>query len=168
MTDVLDVCDAQLGQHEAADGTTKFGKWLDAQSPVTHVYAKAEWCAASAIYCIAQVPGGLEAIGGLHKSDAYVENWHRRMSALGRVSMTPKLRRIVFYDWRGTGPDDNHVGILKERKGSKLYVYEGNHRNRYELVERPFDSQVVGFAEWWSFVEQPAVVGGDTDWFIES
>ena len=152
MIDILDVCEAQVGQHEAGDGTTRFGKWLDAQPPVTHEYDDAEWCAASAIYCIAQVPGGLEAIGGLHKSDAYVENWHRRMSGMGRVSMTAKPRRIVFYDWRGTGPDDNHVGILKARKGNTLYVYEGNHNNRYELVERPFDSQVVGFAEWWDFV----------------
>lgn len=153
MIDILDVCEAQIGQHEAADGTTKYGRWLDAQPPVTHMYTDADWCAASAIYCIAEVPGGLEAIGGLHKTDAYVENWHRRMYAMGRVSMTPKPRRIVFYDWRGTGPDDNHVGILKERRGSTLYVYEGNHRNRYELVTRAFDSQVVGFAEWWSFVE---------------
>ncbi|MDN3356094.1 hypothetical protein [Actinomadura sp. DC4] len=153
MIDVLDVCAAQVGQHEAADGTTRFGKWLDTQPPITHDYADAEWCAASAIYCIAQVPGGLEAIGGLHKSDAYVENWHRRMSALGRVSRTPAPRRIVFYDWRGTGPDDNHVGILQKRVGNTLHVYEGNHNNRYELVERPFDSQVVGFAEWWSFVQ---------------
>lgn len=152
MIDILDICEAQLGQHEAADGTTKFGKWLDAQPPVTHEYAKAEWCAASAIHNIGQVPGGLEAIGGLHKSDAYVENWHDRMNAMGRVSMTAAPRRIVYYDWRNTGPDDNHVGILKERKGNTLYVYEGNHNNRYELVTRTFDSQVVGFAEWWSFV----------------
>jgi hypothetical protein len=154
--DILDICEAQLGQHEAADGTTKFGKWLDAQPPATHEYADADWCAASAIHNIAQVPGGLEAIGGLHKSDAYVENWHRRMSAMGRVSRTPKPRRIVYYDWRNTGPDDNHVGILKERQGDTLWVYEGNYRNRYALVERPFDSQVVGFAEWWDYVDQAA------------
>jgi hypothetical protein len=164
MIDILDVCEAQVGQHEAADGTTKFGKWLDAQAPITRVYAKAEWCAASAIHNIAQVPGGLEAIGGLHKSDAYVENWHDRMSAMGRVSMTPKARRIVFYDWRGTGPDDNHVGILKSFSGRTLKVYEGNHNNRYELVTRTFDSQVVGFAEWWSFVDQPSAALTDSCW----
>ncbi|MDN3355462.1 hypothetical protein [Actinomadura sp. DC4] len=163
MIDILDVCHDQVGQHEAADGTTRYGKWLDAQPPKTSVYATADWCASSAIYCIAQIPGGLEAIGGLHKSDAYVENWHDRMAVMGRVSMTPQPRRIVFYDWRGTGPDDNHLGILKERDGDRLYAYEGNHDDRYELVERPFDGQVVGFAEWWSFV--PGATSDD--WFIE-
>ena len=163
MIDILDVCAGQVGQHEGAGGTTRFGKWLDAQPPKTSVYAKADWCASSALYCIAQIPGGLAAIGGLHKTDAYVENWHRRMSALGRVSMTPKPRRIVFYDWWGTGSDDNHVGILKSVSGRTLHVYEGNHNNRYELVTRSFDSQVVGFAEWWSFVNQTAVLD-DSCW----
>lgn len=163
MIDILDVLEAQVGTREAADGATKYGQWLDAQEPVTHVYADADWCAASLIYCIAQVPGGLDAIGGLHKNDAYVQNWHNRMRSLGRVNMTPAPRRIVFYNWRGTGPDDNHVGMLKERKGNTLYVYEGNHNNEFELVTRPFDSQVTGFAEWWSFVKQPAVVAADDD-----
>ncbi|MFB9832151.1 CHAP domain-containing protein [Actinoallomurus acaciae] len=162
MIDILDVCEDQVGRHEAADGTTSYGKWLDAQPPKTTIYARADWCASSAIYCIAQIPGGLAAIGGLHKSDAYVQNWHDRMSAMGRVSMTPKPRRIVFYDWRGTGPDDNHVGVLKEHEGGRLHVYEGNHDDRYELVNRPFDGQVVGFAEWWSFV-----AAADDDWFIQ-
>jgi hypothetical protein len=152
MIDILDICEAQLGKHERADGTTAFGQWLDDQPPKTHVYAKADWCASSVLKCISQVPGGLEAIGGLHKSDAYVQNMHNRLAAMGRVSRTPKPRRIVFYNWRGTGPEDNHTGILKRRQGNTLWVYEGNYQNRYALVERPFDSQVTGFAEWWNFV----------------
>ena len=163
MIDILDVLEAQVGTREAAGGSTKYGKWLDAQDPVTHVYANADWCAASLLYCIAQVPGGLDAIGGLHKGDAYVQSWHNRMTALRRVSMTPAPRRIVFYNWHSTGPDDNHVGMLKERRGGTLLVYEGNHNNRFELVERPFDSQITGFAEWWSFVKQPAAVAADDD-----
>ena len=159
MTDILDICEAQIGKQKAADGSTEFGRWLDDQEPKTRVYAKADWCAASVIRCISQVSGGLEAIGGLHKEDAYVQHMHDRLAALGRVSVTPKPRRIVFYNWRGTGPEDNHVGILKERKGNTLWVYEGNYQNRYALVERRFDSQVTGFAEWWSFV--PASGGDD-------
>lgn len=166
MIDILDICHAQLGQHVAADGTTRYGRWLDAQPPVTHEYADADWCAASVLYCIDQVPGGLAAIGGLHKSDAYVQNMHNRLRTMGRVSMTPAPRRIVFYNWFGTGPDDNHVGLLKERRGNTLYVYEGNHGSpaSYQLVERPFDGQVTGFAEWWSHIAQP--VADDDDCWV--
>jgi hypothetical protein len=168
MTDILDICEAQLGQHEASDGTTKFGKWLDAQPPKTRIYAKAEWCAASAIHNIAQVPGGLEAIGGLHKSDAYVQSWYDWMRAHGRTSRTAKARRLVWYDWAGTPDGANHIGLVKSVSGSTMKVYEGNHNNRFELVTRHIDGQVMGFGEWWSYVEQPAAVGGDMDWFIDS
>jgi hypothetical protein len=169
MTDILDVLDAQLGTREGPGGVTKYGRWLDAQPPVTHEYFDADWCAASAICCIAQIPGGMDAIGGLHKSDAYVQHWHDRMKAMGRVSMTPKPRRIVFYNWFGTGPEDNHVGILKSISGKKMKVYEGNHGNTFELVDRDLDGQVTGFAEWWSFVKQPTptpIAVADDSWFL--
>lgn len=156
MIDILDICEAQLGKHEAADGSTEFGRWLDAQPPVTHEYASADWCAASVLKNISQVPGGLEAIGGLHKSDAYVQNMHNRLKALGLVDKEAGPRKIVFFNWRGTGPEDNHVGIVKSVKGRTLWVYEGNHNNKYELVERAWDSQVTGFVNWW-----PRVVTDD-------
>jgi hypothetical protein len=158
VTDILDVLQSQVGTRTAADGTSKYGKWLDAQSPVTHSYAKADWCASSMLYCIAQIPDGLKAIGGLHKSDAYVQSWHNRMKKLGRVSQTAAARRIVFYDWSGTGPEDNHTGIVKSVSGKTMHVYEGNHDNKFELVTRKIDSQVTGFAEWWSFVDSDDTV----------
>lgn len=163
MIDILDICEGLVGMREAGNGTSVPGRWLDKQPPITHEYDDADWCAASVLYGISKVPGGLAAIGGLHKSDAYVQSMHNRLAAMGRVSRTPKARRIVFYNWRGTGPEDNHTGILKERQGNTLWVYEGNYQNRYDLVERPFDSQVTAFAEWWSFVEQ-AVPLDDSCW----
>jgi hypothetical protein len=159
MIDILDVCAAQLGKHEAADGTTEFGLWLDAQPPITHVYADADWCAASVLRCISLVPGGLDAIGGLHKGDAYVQHMHDRLKALGIVDHEAGPRKIVFYNWAGTGPEDNHVGIVKSVSGRTLKVYEGNHDNRYELVTRTWDSQVTGFANWWPRVKQPVPAG---------
>jgi hypothetical protein len=166
MIDILDICAAQLGKHEAADGSTEFGRWLDAQAPKTSVYTKADWCAASVLKCISQVPGGLEAIGGLHKGDAYVQNMHNRLRALGLVDGTAGARKIVFYNWRGTGPEDNHVGIVKSVSGRTLKVYEGNHSNRYELVTRAWDSQVTGFANWWPHVKQPVPVVADDDCWV--
>lgn len=166
MIDILDICEAQLGKHEAADGTTEFGRWLDAQEPKTHVYADADWCASSVLKCISLVPGGLEAIGGLHKGDAYVQSMHNRLKALGLVDHTAGARKIVFFNWFGTGEEDNHVGIVKSVSGRKLKVYEGNHRNRYELVDRDWDGQVTGFANWWPHVKQPMPASADNDCWI--
>jgi hypothetical protein len=154
--DILDICEAQLGKRERADGSTEFGRWLDAQPPVTHEYANEDWCAASVLRCISLVPGGLDAIGGLHKSDAYVQSMHNRLAALGLVDDEAGPRKIVFFNWFGTGEDDNHVGIVKSVKGRKLWVYEGNHNNAYELVERDWDGQVTGFVNWW-----PRVAGDE-------
>jgi hypothetical protein len=162
MIDILDICAAQVGKHERADGSTEFGEWLDAQPPVTRVYAQADWCAASVLRCISLVPGGLDAIGGLHKDDAYVQNMHNRLRVLGLVDGNAGPRQIVFYNWRGTGPEDNHVGIVKSVSGRTLKVYEGNHNNRYELVTRAWDSQVTGFANWWPHVKQPVPLDDDT------
>ncbi|WP_329251843.1 CHAP domain-containing protein [Actinoallomurus sp. NBC_01490] len=156
MIDILDICEGMVGTREAADGTTTPGRWLDAQAPATHDYANADWCASSVLYAIAKVPGGLDAIGGLHKSDAYVQSMHNRLRALGIVDDRPAERAIVFFNWAGTGVEDNHVGIVKKREGRTLWVYEGNHDNKYELVRRSLDSQVTGFAHWW-----PRVVDDD-------
>lgn len=152
MIDILDICEAQLGKRERSDGTTEFGRWLDAQPPVTHDYDDADWCAASVLRCISLVPGGLDAIGGLHKSDAYVQHMHDRLEDLGLVDDEAGPRKIVFYNWRNTGREDNHTGIVKTVKGRKLWVYEGNYQNRYALVERDWDSQVTGFVNWWPCV----------------
>lgn len=149
MIDILDICEGLVGIHEAGDGTSIPGRWLDAQPPVTNEYDDADWCAASVLYAIAKVPGGLEAIGGLHKSDAYVQNMHNRLEALGLVDDEAGPRKIAYYNWKNTGPEDNHTGIVKTVKGRKLWVYEGNYQNRYALVERDWDSQVTGFASWW-------------------
>ena len=164
MIDILDICEDLVGIHEASDGTSIPGRWLDAQPPVTHDYDDADWCAASVLYAIAKVPGGLDAIGGLHKGDAYVQSMHNRLEALGLVDDEAGPRKIVFYNWRGTGEEDNHVGIVKAVKGRTLWVYEGNYRNRYELVERSWDSQVTGFANWWPHVAQPSAALTDSCW----
>jgi hypothetical protein len=169
MTDILDICEAQLGQHEASDGSTKYGKWLDQQAG-TRVYAKADWCGASLLWCIAQLgPEYSAAAGGVDKDFAYVQSWYDWMRAHGRTSRTAKARRLVWYDWAGTPDGANHIGLIKSVSGSTMKVYEGNHNNRFELATRHIDSQVMGFGEWWSHVEQPTVVSaGGGDWFIDS
>lgn len=150
--DILDICDSQVGYREGAGGATKYGKWLDEQAG-THVYADADWCGSSLMWCIAQGgPDWSKAAGGVDQDFAYVQNWLDWFEANGRFSQTAKPRRLVWYDWAGTPDGANHVGLVKSVSGSTMRVYEGNHDNAFQLVTRPIDSQVMGFGEWWSHI----------------
>lgn len=167
MTDVLDIAKSQEGTSES-NGVSKYGKWLDAQVG-THLYYNLDWCGAFQLWCIAQ--GGqawLGAAGGLRKEYAEVQVWLNWMSAHGRRSMVPKPRRLVWYDWNGTPSGANHIGMVASvaSDGRSFKAWEGNHNNKVELVTRLFDSQVMGFGEWWSYIPQPTPVPAvdEDDW----
>jgi len=161
--DILDICESQLGTRETAGGVSKYGRWLDQQAG-THMYADADWCGSFQMWAIAQ--GGPEwsaAAGGIQRGFAEVQVWFNWMQDHGRISHTPAARRLVWYDWRGTPAGANHIGMVKSVSGGRMKVYEGNHNNAVELVDRPIDGQVMGFGEWWSFAQPP--VAGDV-WFM--
>lgn len=166
MADVLKIAKSQKGTREGAGGDSKYGRWLDAQPPKTSVYADADWCAAFQLWCIAQ--GGeawLTAAGGLDKDFAYVQNWFDWMRAHGRISHTPKARRLVFYDWYGTPDGANHIGMVDHFDSSHIWAWEGNKDNEVKLVERPRDSQIMGYGEWWDHIAKPAPAA-DGSWFL--
>lgn len=154
MTDVLDIAASQEGVGENG-GVSKFGEWLD-QQVGTHIYYNQDWCGAFQLWLIAQIPGGLDAAGGLHREYAYVQNWYDWMRANGRISSTPKARRLVWYDWAGTPAGANHIGMVDHYDSSHIWAWEGNHNNRVELVKRPRDSQIMGYGEWWDYIATPS------------
>ncbi|MCO5971784.1 hypothetical protein [Actinoallomurus soli] len=85
--DVLDVATSQKGTGERADGSTKYGKWLDEQPPKTSVRAKADWCGAFLSWVIAQDgPDRTATAGGLNRNDAEVPVWFAWMTAHHRIS----------------------------------------------------------------------------------
>lgn len=168
MTDVLDIARSQAGVGESSGGVSKYGRWLDEQAG-THEYYDADWCGAFQLWLIAQ--GGqlwLDAAGGLHKEYAEVQVWFDWMKAHGRISSTPKARRLVWYDWYGTPDGANHIGIVVSvaADGRSFKAWEGNHNNKVELVTRPLDSQVMGFGEWWSYVNAPAPAALDDSCWV--
>jgi hypothetical protein len=93
------------------------------------------------------------AAGGVNKAFAYVQDWYDWFNSHGRISMVPKKRRLVWYDWAGTPKGANHVGLVASVSSNVMRVFEGNHAHEFQLVTRVIDHQVMGFGEWWSFVE---------------
>jgi hypothetical protein len=159
--DVLTIEQAQVGYRPKSNGDTKYGLWLD-QVADTHVYHDADWCGSSQLWSIAQLGEEYSAAaGGVDKDFAYVQNWLDWFQAKGRLSHTPKARRLVWYDWAGTPDGANHIGLVKSVSGRSMVVYEGNHAREFDEVTRTIDSQVMGFGEWWSFVEHPANVADE-------
>jgi len=161
MTDILGIAASQKGIGEVG-GTSKYGKWLDAQAG-THLYYNLDWCGAFQMWAIAQ--GGPEwsaAAGGVQRGFAEVQVWLDWMIAHERTSRTPHARRLVWYDWAGTPRGANHIGLVDHFTSSHIWAWEGNHNNRVELVERPRDGQIMAYAEWWSFVPAPAPAADDT------
>jgi hypothetical protein len=68
-------------------------------------------------------------------------------------SKTPKARRLVWYDWRGTPKGANHIGMVDHFNASTIWAWEGNHDNKVGLVKRPRDGQIMDYGEWWSYAE---------------
>lgn len=152
MADILVIAESQEGTGETAGHGSKYGRWLDEQVG-THLYYNLDWCGAFQLWCIAQGgPTWIAAAGGLHREYAEVQVWFDWMKAHGRISGTPKARRLVWYDWAGTPEGANHIGLVDHFTATHIWAWEGNHDNRVELVERPRDGQVMGYGEWWSFI----------------
>jgi hypothetical protein len=163
VTDVLAIAKGEKGTRESG-GASKYGRWLDAQPPKTSVYAKADWCGAFQLWVIAQCgPEYSAAAGGVNKDFALVQVWFDWMHAHGRISRTPKARRLVWYDWYGTPDGANHIGMIDHFDASHIWAWEGNKDNQVQLVKRPRDGQIMGYGEWWSFVDQ-AVSSDDSCW----
>jgi hypothetical protein len=161
MTDILAIAESQKGVGETAGGVSKYGKWLD-QQVGTHLYYNLDWCGAFQMWAIAQ--GGPEwsaAAGGIQRGFAEVQVWYDWMHVHGRISHTPLPRRLVWYDWAGTPKGANHIGMVASVSGGTMTVWEGNHNNRVELVTRSTTSQVMGYGEWWSFIQHPAPLDAD-------
>lgn len=166
VADILAIAKSQEGVSEHG-GVSKYGTWLDAQFGL-RLYYNLDWCGAFQLWLIAQGgPDWIAAAGGLHREYAEVQVWFDWMRKNGRISSTPKARRLVWYDWAGTPKGANHIGLVDHYDSSHIWAWEGNHNNQVELVRRPRDSQIMGYGEWWSHIQQPnPVAAGDASWFL--
>jgi hypothetical protein len=116
--DVLQVAMRQLGQKENPPGSnkSKYGNWYGMDGA---------WCAMFVSYCFHQAGMPLPITN--KKGFAYCPygvDWFKKQGCWS--DSNPKPGDVVFYCWRGDKVAD-HVGIVKEVKGSKnIIAIEGN------------------------------------------
>lgn len=153
---VLLVAQSQLGQHEDAQGRTKYGKWYG-QRVKDAGFETAAWCDMFAAWCANQVAGdtALEATGCF----AYTP-WHAQWFAdRGRFDRKLEVGAYAFYSWsqsRNISDIDHVETIEKIFDDGTFYAIGGNVSNAVKRTRRS-KAYLVGVGHW----SKAAVINDD-------
>lgn len=112
---VLAVAASQIGYHEGAGGSNKYGQAYGAD--------RVAWCAEFQWWCFQQA-----GASALIPKTAYTPTFASWFQQQGRAGKTPQVGALVFYDWPGDGVDRiQHVGIVERViNSSTIQTIEGN------------------------------------------
>jgi peptidoglycan hydrolase-like protein with peptidoglycan-binding domain len=115
---VLQIAAREIGYKESPPGSNgnKFGRWYGMDN--------APWCAMFVSYCFYNA--GLPLPITTRKGFAYCPYGVKWFRDNGRLSSTPAVGDVVFYDWRSDGVSD-HVGMVeKVNADGSIVAIEGN------------------------------------------
>lgn len=112
---VLAVAASQIGYHEGAGGSNKYGQAYGAD--------RVAWCAEFQWWAFQQA-----GASALIPKTAYTPTFASWFQQQGRAGKTPQVGALVFYDWPGDGVDRiQHVGIVERViNSSTIQTIEGN------------------------------------------
>ncbi|MGI5169994.1 CHAP domain-containing protein [Spirillospora sp. CA-253888] len=132
---------SQLGQGEAADGTSFYGRWYDRHTRQSG-FAGAAWCDMFLAW-VADTNGQTAATGVF----AYTPSHASWFAARGRFDRTPRPGDFVFYDWGGSRSISaiDHIGLVTAvNPDGTISTVEGNVTNKVVTRKRTLGN-VVGF-----------------------
>lgn len=152
--DTLSVALSQYGYHEGSStadlhgrgtGRGNFTEYGYAHGKVSGTYAYA-WCAVFVGWCLAQAGEG-ESAGGAFASCSL---WIARLRELGqytaRSAHTPRMGDLIFFRSSGVSRASDHVGLVLEVRGGRVYTVEGNSSERVALRSYALsDTYIVGY-----------------------
>lgn len=121
MKNIIEVARGYIGIREGSKQHKALVSKYNKIRPLPRGYKLKEtdpWCAAFASVCLTSA--GLPA----DLAEVSVQKLHDKFKASGRITKTPRLGYLVFYQW-DTGPLD-HVGIITAIDGNYVEVTEGN------------------------------------------
>ncbi len=153
--DTLSVALSQYGYHEGAStadfhgtngaGKGNFTEYGYAHGKVGGTYGYA-WCAVFVSWCLSQA-GEAKSAGGAFSSCSL---WIARLRELGqytsRSAHTPKMGDIIFFRTSGVSRASDHVGLVLDVRGGRVYTVEGNSSERVALRSYALtDTYIVGY-----------------------
>lgn len=130
---MLSVAHAELGEHEDAQGATKYGKWYVDAKPAPRGFAKADWCDMFISWCAAKSGNG-------HRIGMFALTTSHQAALSSRRVRSPRRGAIVFFALEH--PHTDHVGIIERVNRNGTFVtIEGNTNDRgsgrgYKVAER--------------------------------
>lgn len=153
--DTLSVALSQYGYHEGAStaelhgkNATSAGNFTEygyAFGKISGTYSYA-WCAVFAWWCLSQAGEG-DSAGGAFSSCSL---WIARLRELGqytaRSAHTPKMGDLIFFRSAGVSRASDHVGLVLDVRGGRVYTVEGNSSERVALRSYALtDTYIVGY-----------------------
>ncbi len=158
VTDIIAVAKTQVGYYKKEDTPTKFGSWYNVYSNAGGDYfPSAPWCAMFASWCAKQanIPA---SIFRMHSGTRNMVEWYKKDTNPGywhdKGDYTPQPGDLIFFQNSQNSNYVNHVGIVTEVSGGKVYSIEGNTtydaaKDLYGVMERSYkldNARIVGYA----------------------
>ncbi|WP_189240481.1 CHAP domain-containing protein [Planomonospora parontospora] len=99
---------SKVGEGEAADGTSFYGKWYDTYTKQKG-FAAAPWCDMFLAWLAVQY--GVQDQMGIYAYTPWHAQWFNKQ---GRFDRTPRVGDLVFFDWGGSKNISaiDHVGLV--------------------------------------------------------
>lgn len=153
--DTLSVALSQYGYHEGASSSDFGGKNASSKgnfSEYGYAFGKVggsysyAWCAVFAWWCLAQA-GEADSAGGAFSSCSL---WIARLRELGqytaRSAHKPKMGDLIFFRSAGVSRASDHVGLVLDVRGGRVYTVEGNSSDQVALRNYALtDTYIVGY-----------------------
>ena len=152
--DTLSVALSQYGYHEGSSsadfhgrGTGKgnFTEYGYAHGKVSGTYSYA-WCAVFVSWCLAQAGEGESAGGAFASCSLWIAALRELGQYTARSAHTPRMGDLIFFRSSGVSRASDHVGLVLDVRGGRVYTVEGNSSEQVALRSYALsDTYIVGY-----------------------
>ncbi|GGT05929.1 hypothetical protein GCM10010156_74370 [Planobispora rosea] len=132
---------SKVGEGEAADGTSFYGKWYDGYTKQKG-FAAAPWC--DMFLAWVAVQHGAQDQMGIYAYTPWHAQWFKKQ---GRFDTKPRVGDLVFFDWGGSKNISaiDHIGMVTGvNPDGTVSTVEGNVSDKVVTRKRSMNT-IVGF-----------------------
>lgn len=147
-----------------AENGEKYVRWYNAAMG-SKLNLSAAWCAIFVSWCARQAGVSTKKIPNFAGCTTGRRLFQKLGSWRERGEYLPKRGDLVLFDWDGDPSLSEHVGIVTERDGKKVYTVEGNSGKTVREKSYPLGSGVIlGYVNW---EEEENLTKAETEKLIE-